>query len=253
MSFITKKIVATVVVLSVASVSFTGCTGAISTAIKKRNLDVQTKMSDTVFLDPVAPQEQIVYVKIRNTSDKDIEISEQIKNAFSSHGFMITQNPHEAKFMVQANLLRVGKSDAREAQSALVSGFGGAIVGGVVGAATSRGGVDFSSKGALIGSLIGAGLSMAGDALVEDTFYTMITDVEIRQRPFEDEVVTQTLDTEVKQGSSSNLNQVVSSGNVKWKIYRTRIVSTANKVNLDFVEAKSALVDGLTKSISGLL
>ncbi|MDZ7817809.1 MAG: hypothetical protein U5K55_03925 [Aliarcobacter sp.] len=31
-----------------------GC-GAATTAIEKRNLEVQTKMSDSVFLEPVAP------------------------------------------------------------------------------------------------------------------------------------------------------------------------------------------------------
>jgi hypothetical protein len=39
--------------------TFSGC-GAATTAIEKRNLEVQTKMSESIFLEPVAPQKQIV-------------------------------------------------------------------------------------------------------------------------------------------------------------------------------------------------
>lgn len=60
------------------SLVISGC-GAAATAIEKRDLVVQTKMSDSIFLEPVSPQKQIVYVKVRNTTDKDIEIEEQIK------------------------------------------------------------------------------------------------------------------------------------------------------------------------------
>jgi hypothetical protein len=38
----------------------------------------------------------------------------------------------------------------------------------------------------------------------------------------------------------------------KFKKYRTRVVSTANKVNLEYEEAAPALTQGLAKSLSGL-
>ena len=82
-----------------------GC-GAASTAIEKRNLEVQTKMSDSVFLEPVSPDKQIVYVRVRNTTDKDIEIEDQIKKAFESKGFKVVADPDEAYFMIQANILQ---------------------------------------------------------------------------------------------------------------------------------------------------
>ena len=50
--------------------ALSGC-AATSTAVAKRNLDVQTKMSDTIFLDPVSPDQRTVYVDVKNTSDKD--------------------------------------------------------------------------------------------------------------------------------------------------------------------------------------
>lgn len=45
-----------------------GC-GSASTAIEKRNLEVQTKISDSVFLEQVSPDKQIVYLRVRNTTD----------------------------------------------------------------------------------------------------------------------------------------------------------------------------------------
>ncbi|WP_416240415.1 complement resistance protein TraT [Oceanimonas baumannii] len=35
--------------------------------------------------------------------------------------------------------------------------------------------------------------------------------------------------------------------------YQTRVVSTANKVNLEFEEAKLALEDNLARSVGGIL
>lgn len=228
--------------------TLTGC-GALSTAIEKRNLDVQTKMSDSIFLEPVAPEQQVVYVRVRNTTDKDIDIEQNIKKAFEQNGFVITRDPKKAEFMIQANLLQVGKGDARTARSALESGFGGVIAGVGIAAATGASSGRSYGVAGLVGGLVGT----VANAMVKDVYYTMITDVEIRQRPADGEVIDQTMNGNSKQGSSASVNQNVKSKNAKWKIYRTRVVSTANKVNLDFPEAKPVLVKGLTRSLSGLL
>ncbi|RXJ97694.1 conjugal transfer protein TraT [Arcobacter sp. CECT 8986] len=227
---------------------FTGC-GALTTAIEKRNLDVQTKMSDSIFLEPVEPEKQIVYVRVRNTTDKDIDIENGIKQAFESRGFKVTLHPTKAEFMVQANLLQVGKSDQKSATRALESGFGGAVLGvGAVALSGSRSGGSYAAGG-IIGGLIGT----VTDALVKDVYYTMVTDVEIRQRASKDEIIVQNASGSSKQGISANVNQNIQTKNAKWKIYRTRIVSTANKMNLEFKEAKPKLIEGLTRSISGVL
>ena len=56
-----KKIV--LLCLTVSSVVwFSGCAGAMQTAIKKRDLIIETKMSETIFIDPVSPKEKIVYI-----------------------------------------------------------------------------------------------------------------------------------------------------------------------------------------------
>jgi hypothetical protein len=231
---------------SMVAIQFTGC-GAAHTAIKKRNLDVQTKMSETIFLEPTEPDKKIIFVDVRNTSDKDINVKDNIIAALKANGYIITTSPQQANFMLQANVLQVGKTDLRGAQSALEGGFGGAVVGAGAGYAMHN-----SGSNAAAGGLIGAAIGVVADAMVDDTYYSMITDVQIRERPLAGEVVTQTQAAKLKQGSATNVNQAIQGGKVDWKTYHTRVVSTANKVNLDFAEAQPALQDALGKSLSGI-
>jgi phospholipase C len=89
--------------------------------------------------------------------------------------------------------------------------------------------------------------------MVKDIYYSMTTDVEIRQRPALDEKISQNEQNYSEQGTTSTISQNVNTSNVQWKIYRTRIISTANKVNLEFDEAQFELTKGLARSLSGLL
>lgn len=224
-----------------------GC-GAASTAIEKRNLEVQTKMSDSIFLEPVSPQKQIVYLKVRNTTDKNVEVEQEIRNAFEAKGFKVVSNPAEAYFMIQANILQVGKTDGTDSDSALKSGFGGGLLGAGVSMATGGSGSNIG-----IGAAVGALVGVLADTMVKDIYYSMVTDVEIRQRPTLDESISQHESNYSEQGTTSTISQNVNTNNAQWKTYRTRVISTANKVNLEFEEAQPALTKGLAKSLSGVL
>ena len=234
-----------------ASIGISGCS-AMHTAIKKRNLDVQTKMSETIFLEPVEPERKVVYIDIRNTSDKDIDVREQVVKAVEGRGYRITNNPKKATYMLQANVLKVGKSDLRDVDGYLDASFEGGAAGALAGAAVSGSTGGNYTQGGLIGAAIGATAGFIGDALVDDVVFVMVTDLQIRERPLEGEVVTQTSKASLAQGSSTHVSQSTSGGKVKWKSYRTRIVSTANKVNLEFEEAHPVLEQALGKSISGI-
>ncbi|MCP4553049.1 MAG: conjugal transfer protein TraT [Bacteroidetes bacterium] len=220
----------------------TSCAG--QTLIKKANLDVQTKMSATIFLEPVGQSKRIIYVNVRNTSDKELYIESKIKNTLTSKGYTLTQDPDSANFMLQANVLKVGKSDLRESESALAGGFGGALIG------ASLAGDSYNS---IRNAGLAAGvLGFIADAMVEDTFYSMITDIQVRERPLTGENIIQQQNTNVSQGTGTELTQTTTGGKVNWKIYRSRIISTANKVNLKFDEAQRELENGLIRSISGV-
>lgn len=236
----------TIAMIAATTMFLTGCS-ATYTAIKKRNLDVQTKMSDTVFLDPVKSDLRVVYLQIRNTSDKqEVVIEPQIKTALEAKGYKVTDDPDKAHYMIQANILQVGKSDKRDSETNLLSSFGSGVAGAAIGASAMGGG-----NGRVATGVIGGIIGMAADAMVEDVYYTMITDLQISER-VDSNSVTETNNSKLHQGTSGYKTST-SSKKTSWSRYQTRIVSVANKVNLKFDAALPELKQGLVNSISGML
>ncbi|HSH49244.1 MAG TPA: complement resistance protein TraT [Halomonas sp.] len=224
-----------------------GC-AATHTAITKRNLDVQTKMSETVFLDPRPASEKVVYLQIRNTSDEQgITIEPKIRQAVESRGYTVTNDLDQAYYLLQTNILQVGETDLRGAQTALAQGYGAGLTGAVVGGAAFGGGSGRVGT-ALVGGLVG----MAANAMVKDVHFTMITDLQISERAAQGVVISENNRAALKQGTSGH-RTVTSHETTDWHRYQTRIVSTANQVNLTFDKALPELEQGLSQSIAGLL
>ena len=48
-----------------------GCTKTTTKAIDSRNLSTNIKMSDTIFLEPVSPNQQIIWLRIRSSAGQD--------------------------------------------------------------------------------------------------------------------------------------------------------------------------------------
>jgi outer membrane lipoprotein SlyB len=227
-----------------------GC-AATTTAIGKRNLDVQTKMTDTIFLDPVPPAERTVFVQVRNTSDKpDFDIEPAVKASIESRGYRVVDDPTQAHYLLQANVLQVGLTNESSADQTFAGGYGSTILGGAAGAGVGR---VISKDPAVIigGALAGAAASAVADAFVRDVTYSIISDVQVSERAAPGVVVTETDRQNLSQGTSGN--RVLSSTETNdWKRYRTRVMSKANKANLTFAEASPELVAGLTRSIGNI-
>lgn len=238
-------------ILAMAVIAMTSGCAATQVAISKRNLDVETKMSSTVFLNPVPPAEQTVYVQIRNTSDKDINIANAVKAAIASNGYRVVNDPRRAHYMLQADILSVGKMDPSAAQHALLAGYGGALEGAAAGVAVANATNNNSNQGMGGFGLLGAIAGTIANAAVKDVTYTMITDLQISERARKGVRVDQQTNTNMSQGTSTRVTQHSQSIS-HWKRYRTRIVSTAEKVNLAFADAKPTLEHGLIRSISGV-
>lgn len=229
-----------------------GC-AAVQTSIAKKDLDVQTKMSDTVFLDPVGPDRKVIFIQVRNTSDKPFDIEQPIVSAIAARGYRITQDPDAAHFRLLANVLSVGKASPTAAEAAVANGWGGALLGGATGAAIggAAGGWGGAGIGAAAGVAAGAITEVIANAAVKDVTYMVVTDVEISEKAREGVIVRQDSRQDANQGVGGARRQT-SSEVTDVKKYRTRIVSTANKVNLDYAEAAPELTQGLVRSLSGL-
>jgi len=237
----------------IALIALTGC-AATQVAIAKKDLDVQTKMSDSIFLDPVSPQYRSVYILVRNTSDKsNFDIMTPIKESIASRGYRITDDPEQAHYLLQANVLSVAKASPTAAEAVLHNGYGGAYTGAALGATVGGAthGWQGAGYGAAAGALLGGITETVANSAVHDVTFMVITDIEIAERPKSGVVVRQDSRQQAKQGIGGGREQT-SSEIVDFKKYRTRIVSTANKVNLEYDEAAPQLTQGVTRSISGL-
>ncbi|MFO8785921.1 complement resistance protein TraT [Legionella pneumophila serogroup 1] len=137
---------------------------ATSTVIEHRNLETYTKLSQTIFLDPVAQSQKTIYITVKNTSQESLTIDKSLKQALEEHDYKVVGNPDKAHYLLQANILKVGKMSTSASQSALGGGYGSALAGAATGTAL----------GALSGhssTMIGAGISggiigLAADSLV---------------------------------------------------------------------------------------
>jgi len=236
-----------VIGLVAAALTLTGC-GAVTTAVKKRNLEVKTQMSETVWLEPSS--EKTVYIQVKNTSDKDMSnLQTLLANDLTAKGYKVTSSPDGAYYWVQANVLKADKMDLREAQGYLKTGYEGAAVGAALGAGITA--YNSNSSGAALGVGLAAGLiGMAADAMVEDVNYTMVTDLQISERS-KAKVTTDNI-AALRQGTSGVKLQTSSEQGDRAK-YQTRVVSNANKVNLKFEEAKPVLEAQLAKSVANIL
>jgi hypothetical protein len=231
-----------------------GC-AASYVALAKKDLDVQTRMSDSIFLDPVSSERMTIYVKVRNTSDKpNFDLGDAISSAMQAKGFRVMTDPDRADFMLLAQVLSVEKASPTAAEAALRDGYGGAILaGGGAGALIGRAvaGGTGAGYGAGSGALIGGLAEHISGALVKDVVYLAITDVELRERPRKGVIVREDRQQDSKQGIGGSTRQT-SSEIAAHKRYRTRVVSTANKVNLHYEEAAPQLTAGLARSLAGL-
>lgn len=238
-----KRFLKTLCVLAVLFI-FTSCS-ALHTSISKRNLDVQTKMSDTIWLNPVAPSEKTLFLQVKNTSGKDMQIEDKIKVALQDKGYRLVNDPNNAKYWLQANILKVDKVDLREVNE---DSFSTAVLAGGIGAALGgqRSGGVYTAVG---WGLAAATVSTIADALVKDINYAMVTDILITEKTGKKVQVT-TRNT-VKQGTSGTRTSAMTEISNEDK-YSTRILSIANKVNLKFEEATPVLEAELVKALSGI-
>lgn len=227
-----------------------GCTAS-RNLMEHSSLKTESKMSATIFLDPVAPQHKTVLLQIRNTSDKaNFNPKDKIIVKLTNAGYKITDDPNKAHYLLQANILKVGEAQPSDFQHALTGGYGGALEGGAVGALAGL--YSNNRMSTLTGGLTGAAIGMISDAMVKNVTYNVITDIQISERASSGVRISESNTAKLRQGTSGS-KQVTSNESTIWKRYQTRVVSSANKVNLAFEDAVSALSDGIAQTVSGIL
>lgn len=203
---------------------FTSCN--LNTLIEKKGLKIETKMSKSIFLNPVPDSDKIIFIKISNTSGKDsFDIEYKIIKHLRAKGYKTTNIPKEANFILQANILQTGKYNSDSPN--LLSSAPGAVGGGAIGHLLDDGGSD----GVILGALSGFAVSSLANYLIDDVTISIIVDLQV---------------------SELNFHNTNNKDKKNWIIHKTKVITFANKVNLTYEEVESKLMDQLSSSISGI-
>ncbi|MEW5913591.1 MAG: complement resistance protein TraT [Thermodesulfobacteriota bacterium] len=229
-----------------AAALLAGC-AATYTGLRYKDLQVQNKMSASIFLQPVAPAQRTVFVQVRNTSDKAFDLQNEVATAIASRGYTVVADPNQAQYLLQANVLQVGEADQSALEKAGMFGFGGPLAGAAVGGVL---GGSRAGAGAAVGAVAAGAAEVISGALVKVVTYMVITDLQISERTAGG--VSTTFRSDLRQGTGNTTVQQQTASTGAWKQYQTRIVSSARQTNLTWPEAYPALRQGIAQAIAGV-
>lgn len=259
--------------LVIGLVMFASGCSTVSTLAQHRSLDLQSQMTESVFIDPLSPADKVAFVKVRNTSGRDgLDIRSPIVRDLQLTGWQVTQDPQAANVLLQINIRQAGEAKQNAIQSAMSQGYGGGIFGSGIaaaGAAAVAGG-NARTVGAL--GLAGGAADYVGGLLVKNVLYSVISDIQVSQRGKNGQTFTVThndvsQDNDIQgqvqglismaTGRKSSINSTGSSKSYtetsEFKRYNTRVLTSAEKVNLKWEDAQQPLADKLASTIGGML
>ncbi|AJI54311.1 complement resistance protein TraT [Francisella philomiragia] len=244
-----KKIVSSIAITSILSISVSSCTTA-GNVISHKDLNVQSKMSETIFLDPVKQSHKVVLVSVKNTSGSDtVHLKDDIVRDLEKNGWKITNDPDSAYYMIQVNILQAGEAkDKADVMSNIETGFGSVVGGGLIGT-----GVGLATGSYQTGGLVGVtamGADYIGSKLTEDKAFSVITDVQISQKI--NGKVSETTQANLSQGNATSVSQSYNDES-NWLKHRVRVGTVADQMNLTMQKALPEIEKQLSKQIVGIL
>ncbi len=244
-----KRVKSSILVVSVLGSLLSSC-ATTSTYLDHKDLSVQSKMSETIFLDPV--KNNNVYIQVKNTTSEDLELKDLLKENLEKEGWTVTNDYDSAYTTIQVAILQAGPAESpQSAFGEIMHGFGepaisGAVAAGAIGAFAQNA----SMRNVAQGGLIVGGADYVGTKVVKDKTYSVITDVQVG-RKVEGQVQRQTSDSNKSGADGVTTENYVDQSN--WLHYKTRVGSVADQVNLKFEDAKPTISNQLAKEIAGIL
>lgn len=229
-------------VLAFALTLFTGC-AAVQTSLGKNELIVNTRVSASIFMREVPRDQRTVYLKMRSqvADFPRTEFKKRVKESLANldEGYVLIDNPEEATYTMNVNIISMEQASPTAAEAALNTGYnsdmaGGALAGGAVGAAVSS---NNPLGGAVGGAVVGGGISLIADAMVKDVTFMLVTDVRMSAKLRDGVYGKSDTQVDTKSGQTGTSRQTVSQVTDSL-VETTRIVTTANKANLELAEAE---------------
>jgi hypothetical protein len=219
-------------IISLLFLSLTACFGGtksntVDNASKKQNpTDVETLLSQTIFLRPTIPGERSVYIKFTSTADKPVDLEglqKELQERLRAKGYRISA-PENANFLLQINLLSISKTSKSLTKEAVSNGFGAALA--VASAAAGP-----------AGSVVGAATESAGSLFFRDTYFNLITDIQLSERTPRINLIKSETHTDAE----------------KWQQHTTRALSSAKDLNANQDECIDLLEENLLRVLNGIL
>lgn len=243
-----KNILVRFGVLGLVMSSLVGCASA-RVVLSKSALDIQTKMTATLFVDPPESESaKTFYLQAKNTSDKEFDITENLRRALVAKGYRAVSKPSLAHFLLQVNVLQFGKSSQTAADTWFYRGYGSA--GGTMQDTAYIAGATNNKTYVGLG-LLGDLSSLVADSIIKDVYYSAVTDVQIKERLGNGQK-SETVSTHFNESGTSGHTYSRVEEKSGWKISQTRILSSANKANLEFETAAPELKKALVQSVAGV-
>jgi len=257
-----KKLASIVAASAIIGTVFSGCA--------TNELQTQSKMSRSVFLNPVKKSLRIVYVDVKNTSGQEMNsLLPLLEQKIQSKGYKLTDDPEMAQYVLMANILFA--NDKKENNAA-----GGAVAG----AATGAGIASYNNNGAGGTILAGAAAGLIGGLIAksfEDTIYQMVVDVNVREKT-KQKVLTssggEVGQVEIKDGKKAGFmnsfagkarsnegggsmdDKMTETSTQQYETNyierRTKIFAEATKVDLQLTEALPILEQKIASQIAGI-
>ncbi|MCT4552582.1 MAG: complement resistance protein TraT [Alphaproteobacteria bacterium] len=206
-------------VLGIAVLGLASCS-AIGAGVSSNELETSTKVSRTIWLDPIADADKVIYVNVRNTSDNaDFNDLERFVRAnLMSKGFLLTNDPKAATYVFQVNVRQAVLRDNKGRDSLSESAIQGAAIGGLTSSAT---GGSNSNSAMATGILAGAALGLLADSSYEDSTYYVNADFRI-------------VENKVNRSHTSSMSM------------------SAHKINISLPEAVMTIKQKFAQSLSGM-
>jgi len=228
-----------------------GC-AAIHTSVAKRNLDVQTKTSTAIFVDPVKRELRTVYVEVRSGvmefDRRAFKKAIMDEFAHNDNGYRVVDDPDAAQYTMSVYVLTMEKASPTAAEAALSKGYvggSGVVAGAAVGGLSTN-----SGRGMVGGAVLGGLGETIANAYVQDVTYMLIADVQIKEKTRNGAIVRKDTQISAKVSDAGTSTQRVSEASNR-KEYRTRIVTTAEKANLELPEAQPLMFQKTAYAMSG--
>ena len=247
--------------IAVISILFSGCATT--------ELQTNAKMTQSVFINPVAKNKRLIFVSSKNTSGQKINLENTIINELQAKGYTIVDDPEQATYILMMNVLYCDKKQENNAAA-------GALGAGALGAGVA--GYNGHSTGGTVG--IGLGAALVGGLIAkatEDTIFQMQVDIVIREKAKGTVMASNvtangqaSVNDSRKAGfvnsfggqvkdvnASGHLNSNTASANAQhyetdYIEHKTMLFAEATKMNLTLPEATPILEKQISNQIAGL-